>query len=565
MPGQGTVIDELVVTLGLDPTQFNTERKNAARDLLGFKQQAKDTAKAVEGDGKKMTEAFGALQKRLLGVAALFLGGMGLKQFAEQVTKVTANTGRMATQLGLTTTELDTWAEMGKRVGASGDEIVGSIANLTSQLEHFRITGQGQIVPLFNRMGISLLDVNGKAKSTTQLLREMATWAQGKDAKLVTQWFKEMGMSPGMINLLLKGPDAIDKMTKSIHEIGTATDKDAEAAKKLQEQWAALEQRATTLGRALMTILTPALTTVMSLIEKFLTPATTADKDGNIISSGQVDALGNVVGNEVDAYGKPLHKGGPVGPGIAPSTGGPASTSAPSGGAKVRPMGQTESDVSYLMGLGWSREQAIGIAANIHHESGGRLNATGDGGRAFGLAQWHPDRQRAFRLWAGHDIRQSTRAEQLAFIDYELRQGSEQAAGRALKRARTPGQAAAIVSARYERPAGGYFEARKRAASAERMAKTIPELPLGGLTQVSPPNKSFSDALRTLPNPGTSTAAILNAANRNNVSNVTTSHQASIGEIHVHTSATDGEGIARDLKPALQRSLLANQANYGQN
>jgi hypothetical protein len=36
-----------------------------------------------------------------------------------------------------------------------------------------------------------------------------------------------------------------------------------------------------------------------------------------------------------------------------------------------------------------------------------------------------------------------------------------------------------------------------------------------------------------------------------------------VGNVNVHTSATDARGIARDMREAMDRELLNNQANYG--
>lgn len=125
--------------------------------------------------------------------------------------------------------------------------------------------------------------------------------------------------------------------------------------------------------------------------------------------------------------------------------------------------------LDYFRSAGWSPAQAAGIVANLQSESGLRIGAVGDGGKAFGIAQWHPDRQAAFRRWAGKDIRQSTLAEQLAFVNYELTQGSEQAAGRRLRAATSARAAGSIVSAYYERPADKAREMAERGALAERL------------------------------------------------------------------------------------------------
>lgn len=111
-----------------------------------------------------------------------------------------------------------------------------------------------------------------------------------------------------------------------------------------------------------------------------------------------------------------------------------------------------EQVIKQLQGLGWSNEHATGIAANLQAESSFNHQAVGDGGKAYGLAQWHPDRQADFKEFSGKDIRESSLEEQVAFIDHELRAGKEQSAGRRLAKTTSAGDAAAVVSQFYERP-----------------------------------------------------------------------------------------------------------------
>jgi len=101
----------------------------------------------------------------------------------------------------------------------------------------------------------------------------------------------------------------------------------------------------------------------------------------------------------------------------------------------------------------WGDPQAAGLIANIEAESSFRQDAVGDGGLAFGLCQWHGDRQANFQRKFGHNIRASTFEEQLEFIDFELGpQGTETRAGNLLKTAQSAEQAGEIVSIHYERP-----------------------------------------------------------------------------------------------------------------
>lgn len=134
--------------------------------------------------------------------------------------------------------------------------------------------------------------------------------------------------------------------------------------------------------------------------------------------------------------------------------------------------GSTSDAMQFFMDKGWSREQAAGIVANLVAESGLKHDIVGDGGSAYGVAQWHPDRQGDFARWAGKDIRESTRDEQYEFVHYEMTKGKEKPAGNRLKNAETAADSGSIVSRHYERPAARDAEAEKRAALASRIYGT---------------------------------------------------------------------------------------------
>jgi len=130
-----------------------------------------------------------------------------------------------------------------------------------------------------------------------------------------------------------------------------------------------------------------------------------------------------------------------------------------------------------LVGLGWSPEQAAGVVANLHKESGFNPGAVGDGGAAYGIAQWHPDRRAAIERGTGRSLIGASLDDQLRAIDYELR-NNERAAGDRLRATRTAADAGAVISRYYERPAAADSEATERGAGASRwMAKLADPVP----------------------------------------------------------------------------------------
>jgi hypothetical protein len=121
----------------------------------------------------------------------------------------------------------------------------------------------------------------------------------------------------------------------------------------------------------------------------------------------------------------------------------------------------------------WSKTQAIGIIANIYAESKFNPNIPGDGGAAYGLCQWHSDRQKFFTQQFRKSIKNSTFEEQLQFIDFELHNNEARGAGESLRPETTPEAAASVISLKYERPAGKETEAAARARIATAFAQLL--------------------------------------------------------------------------------------------
>ncbi len=179
-------------------------------------------------------------------------------------------------------------------------------------------------------------------------------------------------------------------------------------------------------------------------------------EEGNNTTSDFMDAVRELLGMAPSARGG----GGMPAPGAAgmgPST--PHTTE------ERRQLARTAYD--FFVGRGLSPEQAAGIVSNLHHESGMRTNAVGDGGRAYGLAQWHPDRQAAFQRRFGMPIQEANFQQQLEFVWHEMFEGNERPAGAALRGARTAGEAGSIVSRLYERPRNVWTEAIRRGGQAQ--------------------------------------------------------------------------------------------------
>lgn len=133
--------------------------------------------------------------------------------------------------------------------------------------------------------------------------------------------------------------------------------------------------------------------------------------------------------------------------------------------------GNAKIALDYFIQQGWAPEQAAGLVANLQAESGQNIDpgAVGDGGKAYGIAQWHGSRQQDFQRVMGRPINGSSLQDQLNFVQWELN-NTESRAAQALKNARTAEEAAAIIDQYYERSSGAARQ--KRIAQATQLMPT---------------------------------------------------------------------------------------------
>lgn len=134
---------------------------------------------------------------------------------------------------------------------------------------------------------------------------------------------------------------------------------------------------------------------------------------------------------------------------------------------------RTRQALAFFQSKGWSANEAAGIVANLNAESGLFGAAVGDGGHAKGIAQWHEDRQANFMKRYHHGLDTATQEEQLDFVNYELTEGSERAAGAKLRGSSSAALAGFNVSKYYERPMGGDISAAGRGLSADRLSRDV--------------------------------------------------------------------------------------------
>lgn len=193
-----------------------------------------------------------------------------------------------------------------------------------------------------------------------------------------------------------------------------------------------------------------------------------------------------------------------------------------------------------LVKMGWTPEQAAGIAGSILQESRGDPNIVNPKSGARGIAQWLGSRVKDFEAYAGHSLSQSTLDEQIAFMNYELTQGKEQAAGRAIRATSTAQDAAIQHSLKYERAGRDEMNNARRVALGEAIAKGQAQL---ASASNNPMNATNSNVIS------------------NNVRGGNRTYQFT-GDTTIHTQATDAKTLAQGYTEHLQGQLKNAQDQH---
>lgn len=617
-----TIIDALIVELGLDASQLAAKAPVATAALKKLEDQGEKTEKTtkkVEKSSKDAAHSLENLSRTVASFLAIIGGTVAIKNFISDFIESNAQLDRFSKNIGLSVSTISAWSNASEKLGGSAQGLQGTLDMLSKSQTQLMITGESGILPYMSALGISLADVNGKARPVTDVLLDLSDRFANLDRTTANNLGRMIGLDQGTLNLLLQGRKELELEISRQKEQTAVTKQQADEAQKLQTQIVGIKQQFGALGRTLLMDAIPYIEKLLDLFERFSQWAQTHQQfigdflkviavglaaialitapinltvlavvalagaiallwedyqvwkkggdsliDWGLWQSG-IEAAKNGINTLVDSL-KALWawfekiKNSPLALALNTVLGSPgtsvgnAITKSVTGIVKKTGLAQSESNrldpkeiKAFFESQGWTPAQASGITANLISESGGNPNASGDRGTAFGLGQWRGDRQAAFKKLFGHDIHESNFAEQLAFTQFELTQGSKKGVGDQLSQINDASQAGSLLSRKFEIPKDADGEASRRGALAQSLLQS----------------SGYASSVAGVPG---AASVVSNApgAPGGSQSTVDKSVQTTIGSITVNTQATDADGIASDLEHSMDY-LFASQVNSGLN
>lgn len=249
-----TVIDQLVVELELDPSKFTKGQQEAVEKARQGEQDLTRQSKNFEQRGKSVGETFRGVTTKALGFFAVLAGANSLKDFVVQTIKSDQALGMLARNLGVGVEDLSKWQIATKQSGGTAEDTAQSMQALVNVQQQLQLTGSSPAVPFLRQVGITSL---AELQDTEGALLKISTAMQNMDPQRAQAIGGGIGLTPGFISLLQRGPQAVQAYLDKAEAAGVVTAENAQAAQEWHEKLTLLTATMQNFGRDVITALTP--------------------------------------------------------------------------------------------------------------------------------------------------------------------------------------------------------------------------------------------------------------------------------------------------------------------
>jgi hypothetical protein len=257
-----TVLDQLIVTLGLDSRLFASQAAQTQATLTAVGRNAVAQSKALEevlkktqdstdkrlkqgaDVGKQAVQNFNKFRVEVVGLFAALATGFGLEKFIRGISSAEAGAGRLSRNLGLSVQELSLWQNMAKLVGGTGEEIGTTFTTLTDQFNKWKTVGgeYPEFLKYFSaikREGFndSLVDANNNLLAMPELIEKMRGMlaANPSSRSMKNTWLTDIGFDPATRNLMLADAKEFADLMAKASKMNILTPADVEAAKAAEQ------------------------------------------------------------------------------------------------------------------------------------------------------------------------------------------------------------------------------------------------------------------------------------------------------------------------------------------
>lgn len=260
-----TVIEALVVTLGMDRKKYEEGAKATEKDQQHLRAEAEKTANEMQQRGEQGAEFFSRLKEAAVAFFAA-VAGYELKEFAEHTIQANASALELSETLGVSVEQLEQYQAAAQLRGGTAEGFTASLKGLNENLvaieKHLPRFKRSLVV--FGAAGLHEADIKGKDLfEVLGLLADRFKGLSGAEALALGQ---RMGLDEGTIRLLREGKKGVEELAASTKGL-VATQKEAEESLEAEHGFAKLRLEGQRLGQTLLTMAMPAIKAISKALE----------------------------------------------------------------------------------------------------------------------------------------------------------------------------------------------------------------------------------------------------------------------------------------------------------
>ncbi|NQE21060.1 Membrane-bound lytic murein transglycosylase D [Klebsiella pneumoniae subsp. pneumoniae] len=267
-----TVIDALLVTLGLDTSQFRKGQQEVSDDLKKQREDAKNTAKEMAEQGKKAASFFSSIKTELLALTGVTVTAGGLISFVKSTTSGLMELSIQAKSLGMTAKELDGVGKAAEAAGSSVEKISAALQGFQNAKQLAKVgvydTPVQEAAIRLNSLTHDSFNIrDDSAQTTFRKILESARKVTDPDIR--RQILQLVGIDDAINQRNQEGKflTDVDRLTKS----SGITDASTKGAKEFTAAWAELGQNLDTVKNQIYVGLIPTIRDLNGLLIEWST------------------------------------------------------------------------------------------------------------------------------------------------------------------------------------------------------------------------------------------------------------------------------------------------------
>lgn len=249
-----SVIDNLIVTLGLDAKDFEKNSDEAIKKLQSVNLASAQNQKAINEHSKRMAEGFNRAKQEAVSLVSVIMGAKGLGGFQSFMADMSqkqlslANTSKM---LAMSATDLKAWGDVVQAAGGKAEsfqQAAQSMNDIALKLQRGILEPEVSAAVGALGLGDKLLDAKGNLRDINAIMLDVNKAMNSATRPDGTKWNEQqkrffaqsLGINDDMFNMLRRDPAWVNSELETMRKLAGDTEEATKWADRLNKKWTEL-------------------------------------------------------------------------------------------------------------------------------------------------------------------------------------------------------------------------------------------------------------------------------------------------------------------------------------